>query len=74
MDRQRPRRHNVDMDDAGPIPPLARLKRFQRFGADGPVYEVLGPGGAPDCVAIRVIESGEELDYSYLRAGGDPEA
>ena len=62
------------MDDAGSIPHAARLKRFQRFGADGPIYEVIGEGGAPDLVAIRVIESGEELDYAFARARCDPEA
>lgn len=66
--------YRTQMDDAGTIPPSARLKRFQRFGASGPSYEVLGPGRAEDCVAIRVIETGEELDYSYQRASADPEA
>lgn len=62
------------MDDAASIPRLARLKRFQRFGADGPIYEVLGEGGAPGHVAVRVLESGEELDYAFARASADPEA
>lgn len=38
------------------------------------MYEVLGPGQTPDTVAIRVFDTGEELDYRIDRALEDPEA
>ena len=62
------------MDDAGVIPQSVRLQRYQRFGPDGPVYEVLGEDASPGFVAIQVIESGERLDYPFARALADPEA
>jgi len=46
---------------------------FRTFGTEGPVYQVLRKAG-PDKVRIRVIESGEELDYLVIRALKDPEA
>ena len=38
------------------------------------MYEVLGPGATEGTVAIRVFDSGEELDYRIDRALEDPEA
>lgn len=49
------------------------LATFRTFGPEGPVYQVLRKAGA-DKVRIRVIESGEELDYLSARALKDPEA
>lgn len=48
--------------------------RFRTFGKDGPIYEVLGPGAREGTVAIRVLDTGEELDYRLDRALEDPEA
>ena len=62
------------MDDAVTIPPAARLQRFQRFGDNGPAYEILGPGAAPNTVRIHVLESLEELDYPVAHAKDDPAA
>lgn len=63
------------MADSATLPPAAaRLKRYQTFGEIGPMYEVLGPGQTPDTVAIRVFDTGEELDYRIDRALEDPEA
>lgn len=52
----------------------AKLTRFRTFGEQGPLYEVLGLGSTPDTVAIRVMNTGEELDYRIDRALEDPEA
>jgi hypothetical protein len=48
------------------------------FGADGPKYEITGSGRPSKegewLVPIRVIESGEELEYRYSRLLLDSEA
>ena len=49
---------------------------FRRFGLFGPAYEVLGPGepggaGAPR-MRVRLLESGEEADYSVEHILTDP--
>jgi hypothetical protein len=58
-----------------PIVPVGKIKTF---GACGPTYEVMGTGrssGAGEwLVPIRVIESGEQLEYRYSRFLLDPEA
>ncbi|MBX3477631.1 MAG: DUF5397 family protein [Brevundimonas sp.] len=46
--------------------------RFRRFGLDGPVYEVERIEGA--LAFIRVIESGETLEYPVDRLEQDPAA
>jgi hypothetical protein len=52
------------------------LGSFRTFGRLGPVYEILdiaGPEtGADVNVRIRVIESGEELEYPLAAAMDDP--
>ena len=61
-------------DTSTPPPAAAHLKKYQTFGEIGPMYEVLGPGKTPDTVAIRVFDTGEELDYRLDRALEDPAA
>jgi hypothetical protein len=46
---------------------------FRTFGSEGPAYEVTATAG-PIKVHVRVLESGEELDYPVERALTDPEA
>jgi len=59
----------------GPILPIGKIKTF---GASGPKYEVMGSGRASEngewLVPIRVVESGEELEYRYSRLMLDPDA
>jgi hypothetical protein len=63
------------MDDASlSVRPDFGLKPFQRFGADGPIYEVLGTGATPKTVRVRVLKSGEEFDYRLSDAQSDPAA
>jgi len=52
----------------------AGLSHFQQFGEYGPVYEILECDEARSLVRIRVLHSGEELDYPMDRALEDPEA
>ena len=46
---------------------------FRTFGDYGPLYEVVRKASESH-VHIRVVESGEELDYSVEKALSDPEA
>jgi len=58
-----------------PVLPLGKIKTF---GMLGPKYEIQGnghPSENGDClVPIRVVESGEELEYRYSRLVLDPDA
>jgi len=44
---------------------------FRTFGEFGPVYECLTIL-APDMLQVRVVESGEEIDYPIQSALDDP--
>jgi len=49
---------------------------WRRFGLVGPVYEILGAGdNLPDgdrMMRVRVLESGEEVDYRLTDMLDDP--
>ena len=64
--------------NALPTTPIVPIGRIKTFGTDGPKYEITGHGHLSKdgewFVPIRVIESGEELDYRYSRLALDPEA
>ena len=46
---------------------------YRTFGAEGPAYEVLRTLNG-QTVRVRVVETGEELDYPAQQALDDPEA
>ena len=48
---------------------------FRRFGEYGPVYEVIGQPERPDGdrMRIRVLLTGEEVDYRVSEILSDPE-
>jgi hypothetical protein len=51
------------------------LGTWRRFGSAGPVYEIIGAGkpkGGHQTMRIRVIESGEETDYTLSDLLADP--
>jgi hypothetical protein len=51
------------------------LGTWRRFGSAGPVYEIIGagkPNGGHQTMRIRVIESGEEIDYRISDLLADP--
>jgi hypothetical protein len=55
--------------------PQSILGTWRRFGPTGPVYEIVeqrGSGPNP-LMRIRVVESGEELDYPLAHILEDPQ-
>jgi len=74
------------MSDGGALPNRASTHRighdltgtWRRFGEVGPVYEIIGiRGTAPDGAAlmrVRVVETGEEIDYPLRDVLTDPHA
>ena len=56
--------------------PADSIGTWRRFGSLGPVYEIIANG--PDTqngvrsMRVRVVESGEEADYSIDDILGDP--
>jgi len=56
--------------------PSALVGTWRRFGTVGPVYEIIGTGGelpnGDRLMRIRVIESGEEVDYRLAEILDDP--
>jgi hypothetical protein len=59
-------------------PPVLPIGKIKTFGTLGPKYEIMGSGHPAEngdwLVPIRVVESGEELDYRYSRLILDPDA
>jgi hypothetical protein len=53
-------------------PDFDGMARYRRFGELGPVYEVLWTTEA--FAHVRLVESGEELDYRLDRTLEDPRA
>ena len=58
------------------LEPVTLIGTWRRFGPIGPVYEIVGLGrelpGDDRMMRIRVIESGEELDYRFTDILDDP--
>jgi len=56
--------------------PNSLIGPWRRFGALGPVYEVIGQGTTNSegerVMRIHVVESGEELDYRLTDLLDDP--
>jgi hypothetical protein len=46
---------------------------FRRFGGEGPVYEVVAIAKGRHAAVIRVVESGEELEYPLEKVADDAE-
>jgi hypothetical protein len=63
--------------DTAKLPQPANLVgTWRRFGAVGPVYEIIGTGqDLPDgdrLMRVRVVETGEEVDYRLAEILDDP--
>ncbi len=63
--------------DALQMPVPANLVgTWRRFGSVGPVYEIIGAGveltGGDRLMRIRVVETGEEIDYRLTEILDDP--
>jgi hypothetical protein len=56
--------------------PQTLVGTWRRFGPVGPVYEIIGLGEElPDhdrMMRVRVIETGEEVDYRFTEILDDP--
>lgn len=56
--------------------PRSFIGSWRRFGAVGPVYEIVGPGTPRPQEAlrmrVRVLETGGELDYPLADIFDDP--
>jgi hypothetical protein len=56
--------------------PEGLLGTWRRFGSAGPVYEIMAAGKLlPDgdrLMRVRVVESGEEIDYRLTEILDDP--
>lgn len=60
------------------VDPRRLVGTWRRFGSLGPVYEIVGVDHVlddGDCLMrIRVLESGEEVDYRLTNLLDDPKA
>jgi len=60
--------------DYFPTPEL--LGQFRQFGELGPTYKIMTPVRQLDnqdwLLQIKVVESGEELEYKYSKIVNDP--
>ncbi len=58
------------------IEPQALIGTWRRFGISGPVYEIIAEGkklpAGEETLRIRVVETGEELDYKLADILDDP--
>ncbi len=58
------------------IEPQILIGTWRRFGIFGPVYEIVAEGNklptGDETLRIRVIETGEELDYKLADVLDDP--
>ena len=63
-------------DDGNMPHPANLIGTWRRFGAVGPVYEIIGSGdelpGGDRRMRVRVVETGEELDYRHAEILDDP--
>jgi len=58
------------------IEPQTLVGTWRRFGIFGPVYEIISQGeklpAGDETLRIRVVETGEELDYKLADVLDDP--
>jgi hypothetical protein len=56
--------------------PAILVGTWRRFGLAGPVYEIVGAGeplpGGDHLMRVRVVETGEEIDYRLAEILDDP--
>ena len=64
------------MDTAVLPRPASLIGTWRRFGAAGPVYEIIASGavlpGGDRLMRVRVVETGEEVDYRLTEILDDP--
>lgn len=64
---------NVVIERPRPADPDALVGTFRRFGSGGPPYVVLAVSAERGTGTIRVLDSGEELDYPIGKIADDDE-
>jgi hypothetical protein len=65
--------YNFTMQQQDTIAPSRFIGTFRRFGLVGPVYQVLAElPGVTKFMRVRVVETGEELDYPLTQIIDDP--
>lgn len=56
--------------------PRSLIGTWRRFGINGPVYEIVGIGNelaeGDRLMRIRIVETGEEVDYRFTDIVDDP--
>ncbi len=56
--------------------PVSIVGTWRRFGPVGPVYQVIGEGdqlpNGDRLMRVRVVETGEEVDYCLTKVLDDP--
>lgn len=66
----------MDDPDLRLADPASLIGTWRRFGPFGPVYQVIGQGNDSRSTAprmrVRVVETGEELDYALADILDDP--
>jgi hypothetical protein len=67
---------DIQSEKAMFLEPSKLVGTWRRFGLYGPVYEIIGGGkesaGGDQLVRVRVVETGEELDYRLAEILDDP--
>lgn len=64
---------NVVIERPQPVDPNTLVGTFRRFGCGGPPYMVLAINAERGTGTIRVLDSGEELDYPIGKIVDDDE-
>jgi len=58
------------------VEPQTLIGTWRRFGMSGPVYEIVAAGEplptGDETLRVRVVETGEELDYKLADILDDP--
>lgn len=65
---------NAVIEHTGRSDPKSLLGVFRRFRNGGPAYEVIAINPEQRTATIRVLESGEELDYPLEKIAEDDDA
>jgi hypothetical protein len=67
---------DIQSERATLLEPSKLIGTWRRFGVFGPVYEIIGAGGdlagGDQLMRVRVVETGEELDYRLTEILDDP--
>jgi hypothetical protein len=67
---------HVQVESPGLPLPTKLVGTWRRFGVAGPVYEIISAGqelsGSDRMMRVRVVESGEEVDYWLSAILDDP--